>query len=121
MRDRSLDKQMEAVMALVLRGGVLLASVFVVVGAGLYVAGHAGAVTDYRDFVARGIVWQGFIARVLHLEAVTLMQLGILILVGTPVARVLLGAVVFLVEQDRLYVFVSVFILGILAYGILWG
>ena len=119
--NRTFDRRMETAMAILLRGGVLLASLFVLIGAALYLAHHAGAQTDYRDFAPRSIAWPGFLSLLAHADGVALMQLGLFLLVATPIARVLLGAVAFFVERDKLYIVISLFILCVLVYGIGWG
>jgi uncharacterized membrane protein len=48
----------------------------------------------------------------------TLIQLGILALVATPVIRVLFSVLAFAVQRDRLYVPVTMIVLAILLYGL---
>ena len=115
------DRRMETAMALLLRGGVLLASLFVLTGAALYLAHHSGAQTDYRIFAPRTVAWPSFLSLLAHADGVAFVQLGLFLLVATPVARVLLGAIAFLVERDKLYIAISLFILCVLVYGIGWG
>ena len=115
------DRRMETAMAVLLRGGVLLASLFVLIGAALYLAHHAGDQTNYRIFAPRILAWPAFLSLLAHADGVALMQLGLFLLVATPIARVLLGAVAFLVERDKLYIAISIFILCVLLYGIGWG
>jgi uncharacterized membrane protein len=45
-------------------------------------------------------------------------QLGILLLIATPVARVLLAIIGFAIERDRLYVVVSVIVFSVLMFSI---
>ena len=49
-----------------------------------------------------------------HLNSEGLMQLGLLLLIATPVARVVMAVVGFALERDRLYVVVSLIVLAIL-------
>ena len=48
-----------------------------------------------------------------------IIELGILLLVATPICRVIFAAIAFAVERDRLYVAVSVTVLAVLLYGLL--
>jgi len=50
-----------------------------------------------------------------------LIQLGLLLLLATPVARVAFSVVAFLLQRDRLYVLVTLIVLGILLYSIAGG
>jgi uncharacterized membrane protein len=45
-------------------------------------------------------------------------QLGLLILIATPVARVIFSLVGFVLERDRVYVAITLAVLAILAYSI---
>jgi uncharacterized membrane protein len=54
-----------------------------------------------------------------HGDARSIIQLGLLLLIATPVARVILAAVGFLFERDRLYFFVSLIVLAVLLYSLL--
>jgi uncharacterized membrane protein len=49
----------------------------------------------------------------------SVIQLGLLVLIATPVVRVILAGVGFLMERDRLYFWVSAVVLAVLCYS-LW-
>ena len=55
----------------------------------------------------------------LHGEARSIIQLGLLLLIATPIARVVLAAAGFLFERDRLYFWVSLIVFVILLYSLL--
>ena len=55
----------------------------------------------------------------LHGRARSIIQLGLLLLIATPVARVVLAAVGFAFERDRFYVFVSLIVFAVLLYSLL--
>lgn len=54
-------------------------------------------------------------------DPAALIQLGVLLLIATPVARVVFAVVGFALERDRLYVAVSVAVLAILAASLLYS
>ncbi len=120
---RLTDEKLELAVGRTLQAGVLLAATVVLIGAILYLI-HApvGPRTDYSHFhpVAHhlrtpGGIWQG----VMHGDAASVIQLGLLLLVATPVVRVMLAGVGFLLEKDQLYVWVSAVVLAVLLYS-LW-
>jgi uncharacterized membrane protein len=116
------DKRLENVMGLLLRAGVLLAAAVVLAGAGLYLVGHAGELVHYSSFRPMGHGLNsiaGIFTGALHLEAAAVIQLGILLLIATPVARVALALFGFLLERDYLYTVVSAIVLGVLIYSLL--
>jgi len=55
----------------------------------------------------------------LHLQSDAIIQLGMLLLIATPIARVALAAVGFYLERDHLYVTVSLIVLAILLFSIM--
>jgi uncharacterized membrane protein len=50
-----------------------------------------------------------------------LIQLGLLLLIATPVARVAFSAVAFAIQRDRLYVAVTLIVLAVLIYSLTGG
>lgn len=106
-----------------LRYGVLVAALTVFAGGALYLRKVAGgALPDYGHFhgdsstlrTLGGIFSQ---VRVGRPEAV--IQLGLLLLILTPVARVAMCIVGFGMEKNRLYVLVSCTVMAVLLYSLL--
>ena len=58
------------------------------------------------------------LAGVLAREPKALMQLGLMILVATPLARVAFSVVGFALERDRLYVALTLAVLALLLLGL---
>lgn len=115
------DRRAQTLIGGLLRIGVLVAAAVVVAGAAGYLVGHAGTTTRYGTFtgVAGGLdSVGGVLAGVRHLRSEALMQLGLLLLVLTPVARVVLSVVAFALERDRLYVVVTLIVLVILTLSL---
>jgi uncharacterized membrane protein len=52
-------------------------------------------------------------------DAAAIVQLGVLLLIATPIARVIFAAIGFAVERDRLYVAISLAVLAVLIFGLL--
>jgi uncharacterized membrane protein len=52
-------------------------------------------------------------------DAVAIVQFGVLLLIATPIARVVFAAVGFAVERDHLYVAISLGVLAVLIFGLL--
>ena len=121
---RMSDKALENLIGNLLRAGVLIAAVLVVIGGVMYMAGAHSEVVHYSVFQpvsaelrsAAGIVSGAF-----HLNAAAVMQLGVVLLILTPIARVALAMVGFWLEDDRLYTVVSAIVLVILFISLLWG
>ncbi len=116
------DKRMEAAMGRLLQSGVVLASIVVLAGGLIYVSAHAHSMVNYRTFVSKPLQIQhplDLMHRVLAGEAAAIIQLGVLLLVATPIARVAFAVIGFAIERDRLYVGISLFVLAVLIFSLL--
>jgi uncharacterized membrane protein len=118
------DKDVAALVGKTLRTGVLVASITTIIGAVIYLYLHSkelpqfhtftGAAPDLRNF-------SGILQRVVHLDGMGIIQLGVVVLIATPIIRVVLSAVGFLIEKDYLYVFITLLVLGIILFNMLAG
>lgn len=118
------DRQVEQFIGRVLRAGVILAAAVVIVGGVMLLAGHGGNRPDFSVFRGQpeALTSLGGILRgVAALNSYAIVQLGLVLLVATPVARVALTLVAFLIQRDRLYVALTGVVLGLLLYGLVWG
>src|SRR5271167_4920552 len=116
------DLEIEAIIGTLLRTGVILAAAVVLFGAVVYLAHHGLDAVNYRTFhgdpeFLRTLT--GIVRGALHLDGRAIIQLGLLLLIATPVARVAFSAVAFAIERDYLYVWITLFVLGILLYSLL--
>lgn len=121
----SRSHKMQNLIGHALRIGVVTACIVAIAGGIYYLAAHGfEPIPDYREFhsesasftTARGI-WHG----VTHLQAKEWMQLGVVLLIFTPVVRVALSLVLFLRERDWLYVAITAIVLGVILGNMLEG
>jgi len=111
--------RLEARLARVLVVGVIAAAAVALLGAGLYLTRHAGDRVSLTDFVPASPRNPGDILRgVLVLDPLAVIQLAVLILIATPVLRVVAALIVFAAQRDRLYTAISLVVLGGLALGL---
>ena len=119
---RDLDEQkVEDLIAHLLRAGVLAAAMVVISGGVLYLGTHPQAWADYRTFHAEpnelrtvhGVVRAAFSG-----DSRAIMQLGLLLLIATPVVRVTFSIFAFAIEGDRMYVLFTLIVLGVLLYSL---
>lgn len=116
------DRRLENVIGNLLRAGVLTAAAVVLVGGLSYLVQHHGQRVNYRQFHAEAAEMRSVPAIALaaaHLRSEGLIQFGLLLLIATPVARVVLAIAGFYLERDHLYVVVSAIVLGILVFSLL--
>lgn len=118
------DRRMETIMGRLLQVGVLLASAVVVLGGFLYVRAHLGNAVDYRTFTGESANLRSA-KGLFHLlrsgDPAAVIQLGVILLVATPIARVVFAVVGFALERDRFYVTVSLTVLTVLMASLLYS
>jgi uncharacterized membrane protein len=101
----------------VLRLGVNVAAVVVLLGAGVFLYRHGHELPHYAVFQGEPSDLRtigGIVHDAAALRGRGLIQLGLLVLVATPVARVALSLVVFAAQRDRTYVLVTLVVLVLL-------
>jgi uncharacterized membrane protein len=116
------DQRMETMMGRLLQAGVLLASTVVLIGGGLDLKTNLDDRVNYRTFHGEPSNLRD-LPELLPLLAkgdpTAIIQFGILLLIATPIARVMFAVVGFAIERDRLYIVVSLLVLAVLAFGML--
>jgi uncharacterized membrane protein len=121
---QQMDKRVDEWMGDLLRAGVLLAAATVAVGGAIFLLRHPLPVTNYRVFQGEPVelrTLQGIFGEALHGRGRGLIQLGLLILIATPVARVTFAVFAFLYERDWTYVAVSLLVLALLLWSLASG
>jgi uncharacterized membrane protein len=121
LRKQLSDERVEVLIANLLRGGVLIAAFVVIAGAILYLGAHPRTHLSYRTFHGEpeqlksvpGVVSYAFTG-----DARAIIQLGLLLLVATPIARVAFSAIAFALEGDRMYVLFTLLVLIVLLYSL---
>jgi uncharacterized membrane protein len=116
------DRRIEIILGNLLRTGVLVSAAVVLVGASIYLSRHAHEPADYRVFRGEPSEYRtirGVIQSVISGRGQGIIQLGLLLLIATPIARVAFSVVGFAIEHDRLYVAFTLIVLAILLYSFL--
>lgn len=116
------DQRIEVIIGTLLRAGVLLSATVVTLGGIVYLVRHGHSAVSYREF--RGNLsslrsLRGIGEGVMQRSGRAIIQLGLLLLIGTPIARVIFSALAFVRERDYLYVAFTLAVLGVLLYSLL--
>jgi len=115
------DRKVETLVGNLLRAGVLLSALVVFAGGVVYLARHGGERADYRVFKGEPselLTIPGVLRAAFAFQGRGIIQLGLLLLIATPVARVVLSMVGFAAERDRMYVGFAAIVLVILLYSL---
>ncbi|MGH7591827.1 MAG: DUF1634 domain-containing protein, partial [Gemmatimonadales bacterium] len=113
---------MELVIGSILRWGVVVAAIVGALGVAGEIMVRAAATPDFRHFTGDAAIGlPAIISGVAQGHARAIMQVGIALLIATPIVRVALSLVAFARERDRTYVVITMMVLALLLYGLLGG
>jgi uncharacterized membrane protein len=118
------DFALEQRLGALLRGGVILSASVTLIGGLMFLATHGNAHVSYQTFTGEpaGLrTVSGVIAGVARGDSISIIQLGVLLLIATPISRVLISVIGFARERDWLYVACSLLVLALLTYGLVHG
>jgi uncharacterized membrane protein len=118
------DQYVEELIGNLLRVGVTLAAAVVLFGGTVYLVRHGRAAPQYHVFMGEPTDLRsvsGIVKDALAFRGRGLIQLGLLLLIATPVARVAFSVAAFAMQRDRLYVVVTLIVLAVLMYSLTGG
>lgn len=121
---RPSDQELDQSVATMLRIGVSTAALVVLVGAALLLRHPWTTAPDYRHFQEGNPAlrtFAGIVEGAIDLAPKSVIQLGLLILIATPVARVVLCVIGFARQRSGLYVGISLVVLAVLLFSLLEG
>ncbi|HUI23808.1 MAG TPA: DUF1634 domain-containing protein [Nitrososphaerales archaeon] len=119
-------ESMNVVIGKVLRYGVVLSGIIVILGTIVLVASNGTSETSgFLEYNPVAVPHDGIDvspAGLLHglftFSAFSLIELGVIVLIATPVARVLISVFLFAAERDRIYVVITAVVLALLLFSI---
>jgi uncharacterized membrane protein len=118
------DEQMDIIIAALLRAGVAAASVVVFAGGIYYLARYGTHLPNYAAFHGEPPEFRtisGIVTAALALRSRGIIEIGLLLLILTPIARVVFSVIAFAIQRDRTYLVVTLIVLAVLVYNLVWG
>jgi uncharacterized membrane protein len=119
------DQQVEQFVGNLLRAGVILAAVVVLAGGIAYLVENRRDQPSYKQFGKDDRLYlrslSGIVEDALKPDSRGVIQLGVVLLIATPIARVLFSVFAFALQRDRTYVVVTLIVLAVLLYSLLAG
>jgi len=118
------DKDIQVIIGWILRGGVTVSILLVFIGGILFTYRHGQSIPDYKTF--KGVPdfignFSGIFDGIITFKGQAIIQLGIILLIATPVIRVAFSAVGFLMEKDYLYTAITLIVLLIILASMFSG
>jgi uncharacterized membrane protein len=118
------DEKIDQIISILLRSGVLISALVVLGGGIFYLILYGATLPDYGVFRGEPADLRsvsGIVKDVLSFDSRGIIQFGLLILVATPVARVVFSILAFALQRDRTYVIVTLIVLAVLLYSLAGG
>jgi uncharacterized membrane protein len=118
----SSERQFEQSLSNLLKYGVLIASTVVLIGGIFYLIAHGAEPANYNSFQGEPPIFcspTGVLTAALSGNCDGIIQLGLLLLIATPIIRVIVSLLTFLWQRDFIYVTVTSLVLAGLVYSII--
>ena len=124
------ERDVELYIGKLLRYGVMLSCSVTILGGIIYLYQQHGTMPDYSP-TPSGEPFSGvadylrelntILPRVMALDGAAIIQLGVIILIATPIFRVAFSAIGFLIEKDYMYVVITLIVLAIILLNMIFG
>jgi uncharacterized membrane protein len=118
---------MNQVIGQVLRYGTLVSAAVIIVG--IVRLATSGAYSDVSAFLTYNpsviphgnysVTLSSIFGGLATLNAISLIEVGVILLIATPVSRVLISVLLFQAERDRQYVLITAVVLALLLFSML--
>jgi uncharacterized membrane protein len=121
MRDGFSDEQVEKIIGGILRAGVIVSTIVVLAGGIGYVLRFGGERPDFTVFRSEPAELRsipGIVRGAMSLDYKLWIQLGLVLLIATPVVRVFFSIFAFIAQKDPIYVAIALTVAGILLYSL---
>jgi uncharacterized membrane protein len=118
------DERVEQILGILLQSGVIISGLVVLAGGILYLLHNGHVAVHYENFSADREAFRGFaviLRNALRGDGRAIIECGLLLLIATPVARVVFSIIGFALERDRLYIVVTIIVFVVLMYSLFGG
>lgn len=118
------DYDVEQLIGQVLRYGVLLSGSVAIIGGIWYLYQQGSGIPHYTEFNGEPAGYTsltGIIKGLANGSATEIIQLGVVILIATPIIRIAFSLVSFILEKDKLYTIITLIVLCIILFSMFGG
>jgi uncharacterized membrane protein len=115
------DRQVDEIIGALLRYGVMLSASVVAAGGIWYLIQYGSSPPGYRVFRGEPDYLRhlrGIVSGIPGFHCRRMIQLGLVLLIATPVARVAFSVVAFVLQRDRTYVAITLIVLAVLLFSL---
>lgn len=111
------DKDVQVILGTLLRVGVIVSTAVVLLGGMIFLVKQSNHVVSYAQFKPEQSKFSS-VAEILRglksFDGLAIIQFGVLLLIFTPIARVVFSIFSFLMEKDYMYVLIGIIVLCVI-------
>jgi uncharacterized membrane protein len=118
------DYDMQQLIGQVLRFGVLISGSVAIIGGIWYLYQQGSGTPHYTTFNGEPSGYTsltGIFKGLATGSASEIIQLGVVILIATPIVRIFFSLISFIIEKDRLYIIITAIVLLIILFSMFTG
>ena len=122
LKHSKVEHDVEVAMGNLLRLGVILAASVVFIGGVFYLLKYGNTIPGFENFSGEPPdlrILPKIFSNAVSFHSRGIIQFGLILLIATPVARVIFAVAAFTYEKDYMYVAFSIIVLTILLYSLL--
>lgn len=111
------DKDVQVILGTLLRVGVLISTSIVLIGGIVFMSTHTNQLVSFENFKPEEAKFSSIADIFIGLrtfDGLAIIQFGVLLLIFTPIARVVFSIFSFLMEKDYMYVGIGLIVLCII-------
>ncbi len=111
------DKEVQIILGNLLRVGVIVSTVIVLIGGVILISGSPNQLVSFKSFKPEEAKFSSIATIFLGLrnfDGLAIIQFGVLLLIFTPIARVVFSIFSFLIEKDYMYVLIGLIVLSVI-------
>ncbi len=117
------QRDVEKLIGQLLRVGVVLASIIAFTGGFFYLYSYGKNIPQYHIFHGSAEYLRhlpGIFRGISQLDGAAIIQLGVVVLIATPIIRVAFSILAFAIEKDYQYVFITIIVLSVILFSMLY-
>ncbi len=118
------EERLARLLSVVLRSGVFLSAGLVLIGGIAYLVRYGGALPELASFHGEPEILHrvpGIVSSAGRLSPRGIIQFGLIVLIATPILRVIFSFFSFLQERDYLYTVLTLIVMVILFFSLFFG
>ena len=117
------DEEVDGIISRLLRFGLLASAALVAIGAVIFLARHGSETTAYKIFRGQPRDYReikSIFTQTARFRGRGFIMAGLILLIATPVVRVIFSVVAFFRQRDHVFTAVTLIVLAILLYSVFW-